>query len=143
MSSIALTQAGSSSRRLHISLWTAQILLALMFGMTGLTKLSQPIAALGANMPWTLGVPAWVVRFNGIAELAGAIGLLLPSLTRIQPRLTALAAFGLTTVMVLAVGLHIMRSEFAVIPVPFVLGALAAFVAWGRGVAAPIAARVR
>lgn len=141
MSSVAARPAQQPRRALSIALWIAQVLLAGMFLMTGAMKLSQPISALGAQMPWVLDVPATLVRFIGAAELAGALGLLLPSLTRIQPRLTALAALGLVLVMVLASAFHLSRGEGAMVPMNLVLAALAAFVAWGRAKAAPIAPR--
>ncbi len=67
--------------------------------------------------------------------------MILPAATRIQPRLTGLAGIGLATVMVLATIFHISRGEPEVIPVNLVLGSLAAFVAWGRLVRAPIEKR--
>ena len=129
-------------RALSIALWVVQVLLAAMFLMSGFMKLSQPIAALAGQMPWVTSVPEMLVRFIGTAELAGALGLILPALTRIRPRLTVLAAIGLITVMVLASAFHISRSEAAMVPMNLVLAALAAFVAWGRSKAAPIAPRV-
>jgi uncharacterized membrane protein YphA (DoxX/SURF4 family) len=128
-------------RALNVTLWVVQILLAIAFAMTGLMKLTQPVAALAAQMAWVGSVPAVLVRFIGLAELAGAAGLILPALTRIQPRLTAVAAIGLVVVMLLASLTHASRGEFGMIPVNLVLGALAAFVAWGRGKAAPITPR--
>lgn len=130
-----------SRRILRVTLWVVQVLLAAAFGAAGFSKLSQPIAALAGQMSWTAVVPTWVVRLNGAAELLGALGLLLPSLTRVKPRLTALAALGLVTVMLLAAVFHVSRGEFAMLPPVLVLGALAAFVAWGRGSSAPIASR--
>ena len=142
MTTTASTHTASQPRRgLRIALWVAQVLLAVAFGMSGLMKLSTPIADLAAQMAWVGSVPAALVRFIGAAELAGAIGLILPALTRIQPRLTALAAVGLIVVMVLASIVHVSRGEFGMLPVNVVLGALAAFVAWGRSKAAPIAPR--
>ena len=129
------------SRGLHIALWIVQGLLALAFLFTGFTKLTQPMAALAAAMPWTADVPAALVRFIGFAELAGALGLILPSLTRIQPRLTVLAAIGLVLVMLLAAPFHLSRDEGAMMMPNLVLAALAAFVAWGRAKKAPIAPR--
>ena len=82
-------------RGLNIVLGVVQILLAFAFGAAGLMKLSQPIDALAASMAWVSAVPAPLVRFIGAAELAGALGLLLPWLTRIQPRLVVVAAIGL------------------------------------------------
>jgi hypothetical protein len=81
------------------------------------------------------------VRFIGVAELAGALGLILPAATRIQPRLTALAAVGLATMMALAIPFHLMRGETGAIVFNLVLGSLAAFVAWGRERRAPIEPR--
>ena len=128
-------------RALHIALWVAQVLLAAMFLMTGGMKLSQPISALAAQLPWVTSVPEALVRFIGVAEVAGALGLVLPALTRIQPRLTALAALGLVVVMVLASAFHLSRGEGAMLPMNLAIAAVAAFVAWGRGRAAPIAPR--
>ena len=137
----AYAPAARPRRALHIGLWVVQVLLAGMFLMTGTMKLSQPISALGAQMAWVTAVPPALVRFIGAAELAGALGLILPSLTRIRPRLTVLAALGLVVVMVLASGTHLSRGEGGMVPMNLVLAALAAFVAWGRSKAAPIAPR--
>jgi uncharacterized membrane protein YphA (DoxX/SURF4 family) len=133
--------APQSRRALHATLWVVQILLAVAFAMSGLMKLTQPMSDLATQMGWVASVPAALVRFIGAAELAGALGLVLPALTRIQPRLTVLAALGLVVVMLLASAVHASRGELGMLPVNLVLGALAAFVAWGRSKAAPIAPR--
>ena len=130
-----------SSRALHIVLWVAQVVLAVLFGMAGTMKATAPLAQLAQKMTWVAAVPAALVRFIGVSELAAALGLLLPSATRIRPVLTPLAAAGLVVIMVLAAGFHSSRGEAQVVPVNLVLGALAAFVAWGRGKKAPIAPR--
>ena len=135
------TAARAPRRGLNASLAVVQILLALAFGAAGLMKLSQPIDALASSMAWVSAVPAPLVRFIGAAELAGALGLLLPWLTRIQPRLIPVAAVGLVLVMVLASAFHLSRGEASAVPVNLVLGALAAFVAWGRSTAVPIQSR--
>ena len=141
MTTAARPDAARPRRALNIALWVAQVLLAGMFLMAGVMKLTQPLDALGAQMPWVASVPAALVRFIGAAELVGALGLLLPSLTRIQPRLTVLAALGLVVVMVLASAFHLSRGEGAMVPMNLVLAAVAAFIAWGRSKAAPIAPR--
>ena len=141
MTTAARPDAARPRRALHIALWVAQVLLAGMFLMTGFMKLTQPVDALAGQMPWVLTVPVALVRFIGAAELAGALGLLLPSLTRIQPRLTALAALGLALITLFASAFHLSRGEGAMVPMTLVLAALAAFVAWGRGKAATIAPR--
>jgi putative oxidoreductase len=126
-----------ASKRLHITLWTVQILLALVFALTGAMTVTQPIEALPASLA---GVPLPLVRFIGAAELLGAAGLILPAATRIAPVLTPLSGLGLALVMLLASLVHISRGEFAMVLLPVVLGALSAFVAWGRGKRAPILA---
>ncbi len=117
---------------MNIVLWIVQILLALAFGFFGFTKISQPMDALGTMMPWVTAVPTLLVRFIGIAEIAGALGLILPGLTKIQPKLTAWAAIGLVLVMILASAFHATRGEFGNIGLNVVLLVLAAFVAWRR-----------
>jgi uncharacterized membrane protein len=119
----------------------AQIVLALAFGIAGFMKLTQPIALLAANMIWPGDLPAAFVRFIGACEVLGAIGLVLPATMRVKPGLTPLAAAGLLSVMMLAVPFHISRGEWAVVPVNAVLGALAAFVGWGRSRKAPLATK--
>jgi uncharacterized membrane protein len=81
-----------------------------------------------------------LVTFIGLAELAGAIGLVLPRLTGILPVLTAWAAAGLATIMVLATGFHLMRGEISHAVVTIILLVLASFVLYGRGFRAPAAA---
>jgi putative oxidoreductase len=115
------------------ALWIVQGLLALAFLLAGLMKLTQPMDVLAASMGWPVALPALLVRFIGLAELLGAIGLILPALTRIRPGLVPLAAAGLTLIILLATLFHVSRGEGAMTPVNLVLGALAAFVAYGRG----------
>lgn len=128
------------SKALHIALWVVQVLLAAAFGMVGFMKLSLPTAELAAKgMGFVNHTSEGMVRFIGVAELLGAIGLILPSALRILPFLTSLAAVGLAIIMVLATNEHISHGE------PFlptvVLFALAAFVAWGRYKMVPIQAK--
>jgi len=124
--------AARPSRALHVSLWVAQLLLAAAFFLVGYTHAIAPIAVAVARAPWVASLPVALVRFIGLAELAGALGLLLPAATRIRPALTPLAATGLATMMVLAIPFHLVRGESSAIAINLVLGALAAFVAWGR-----------
>ncbi len=135
------TGTAVASRRLSVTLWIVQILLAVIFTMTGTMKVAQPIASLTASLPALQHIPPALVRFIGIAELLGAAGLILPAATRIAPALTPVAAGALTLVMLLASLLHISRAEFTALPVPVVVGALCAFVTWGRGTRARILPR--
>ena len=129
------------TKTLHLALWGAQGLLALAFLGSGSAKATQPIAELAAQMSFVNYTPEALVRFIGVVEILGALGLVLPSLTRILPRLTPLAALGLATVMLLAAGTHATHGELGMLPVNFTLGAIALFIAWGRGKASPIEAR--
>jgi len=125
-----------------LGLWAAQAALAAMFGMSGAMHATMPIDALAEmGMAWTGDAPEWVVRFVGIAEVAGAIGLILPAATRILPGLTPLAALGLAIIQVLAIGVHLVRGEAMVVPFNALLLAVAVLVVWGRTRKAPIAAR--
>ncbi len=126
---------------LNIFLWIVQGLLAFAFLAAGFMKVSTPYAQLVANprMAWTQDFSAGFIQFIGAAEMLGAVGLLVPSLTRIQPRLTPLAAAGLVLIMLGAASTHIRRGE-PFIPT-LVLASLALVVFWGRWKKAPIAPR--
>lgn len=128
---------------LHTLLWIGQLLLAALFALTGFMKLTMPLADLAQHMVWTGDVPPILVRFTGAAEMAGAIGLVLPALTGIQPGLTPLAAAGLTVLMALASIFHVGRGEIWNLEVTVPLCAAAAFVAWGRLTRAPLTLRLR
>lgn len=123
---------------LNIALWIIQLLLALAFAMAGSMKLISPASQL---TPMFGDMPLALVRFIGAAEIAAVLGLLLPSLTRILPVLTPMAAIGLTTVMVGAVVFHISRNEWTSLPGVVLLGILTGFTAWGRLRGAPIPPR--
>jgi uncharacterized membrane protein YphA (DoxX/SURF4 family) len=129
------------SKALHVGLWVVQGLLGAMFLAVGAMKETQPIAVLVDMLGWPAAVPAALVRVIGVAELLGGLGLILPAATRVKPMLTPLAGVGLAMVMLLATIFHISHGELGALPIPLVLGGLAAFVAWGRAAKAPIAPR--
>lgn len=137
----AISASPPTSKGLGIGLWVVQLLLAAAFIMGGLMKITTPIEQLATQMPWVTGALGGAVVFIGVVEVLGGLGVLLPSATRIQPKLTVLAAVGLLTIMVLAAITHIIRGEFPLIAVNLVMGAMAAFVAWGRFIKAPIEPR--
>ena len=141
MQPAATLPAVQTSHKLHAGLWVAQGLLAVAFLMSGGMKVTAPLEQLQAQMPWVTGALGGAVRFIGIVEVLGAVGLILPAATRIMPKLTPLAATGLLTVMVLASATHLSRGEYPMIAINLVLGGLAGFIAWGRFSRAPIAAR--
>jgi len=127
---------------MRIALWIIQALLAAVFLLAGGMKVSAPAEQLIASgMAWVEHVPFLLVRFIGVAEIAGALGLVLPAALRIQPRLTPIAAGLLSLTMLGAMGTHVLLAEFALVAPPLVLGGLSAFVAWGRWSREPVAAR--
>jgi putative oxidoreductase len=136
------SSARARGRLLGGALWTLQVALAGTFLVAGSTKLTGTGAALMSRLAWAPDVPIALLRTIGLCELLGAIGILVPSATRIRPELTPAAACGLTTVMALAVMFHLYRGDHAFF-VPAALAGLSALVAWGRSRKAPIAARAR
>lgn len=136
-----MTTTNNSSKAMHITLWVVQVLLAAIFLMSGFMKASTPIEKLSAMVPWTSDVPLALVRFIGTVEVLGGLGLLLPSLLRIKPTLTVLAAAGLATIMLLAIPFHISRGEASVIGMNGLFMLIALFIAWGRWKKAPIQAK--
>ena len=116
-------------------LWIVQAVLALLFLFAGVAKLVMPIEEMTKDVP----LPGLFLRFIAVVEVIGAVGLILPSLVRIRPGLTPLAAAGLVIVMI---GATLISLKMGVVMalMPFVVGLLAAFVAYGRWKLAPIAA---
>ncbi|WP_077922943.1 DoxX family protein [Spirosoma sp. 209] len=122
----------SSVRLLHISLWLVQIVLASSLIWAAYLKLFSPTAQLAAMWPWTAQLPKAFVNLTALLDGLGAIGLVLPSLLNVRPRVTSLAAVGIIGLMIGAIVLHLSRGEASLIGVNLVFMGLAAFVAWGR-----------
>jgi len=139
--STATFETAAPGRALRIGLWIAQILVAFAFIGAGFVKLTTPIPQLAAMMPWAGQYSESFVRFIALVDLAGGIGILLPALTRILPRLTVLAALGCSVLQVFALIFHLSRGEAEVTPLNVVLLALSLFVLWGRNSKAPITPR--
>ena len=118
---------------MNIALWIVQVLLALMFLFAGGTKLvMSPEAMAAMGSPNQVHLPGLFLKFLGVVEVLGALGLILPGLFRIRTGLTPLAALGLFIIMVGAVIITIMGDGVAAAVVPFVFALLCAFVAYGR-----------
>jgi hypothetical protein len=109
-------------------LWGIQILLALLFLFAGGMKLILPIAEMTKQMPF----PGWLLRFIGVMEVLGGLGLILPWGLGIRPRLTPLAAIGLTIIMAGAVALTVGTGQTAAAVLPLVVGLLTIFIAYQR-----------
>jgi len=124
MTSISLTQ----SRRSSTKVWIAQGVLAALFLFAGGMKLVMPAAALAAQSH----MPGGFIKFIGVCETLGALGLILPGLFRVQQRLTPLAASGLVIIMIGAVVTTIVQGQGPAAIVPAVVGLVATYVAWAR-----------
>lgn len=124
----------STSRKLNVSLWTAQTLLALLFLFAGAMKFVMPAAEMAKQSP----LPIAFMQFIGVCELLGALGLILPGLTRIRTGLTPLAAVGLAVIMIGAMVVTVATAPVAMAVLPFVTGCAAVFVAYGRWRLSPL-----
>ena len=113
-------------------LWIAQILLAGLFLITGLTKLTQPRLKMAAGpMRWAADATDRQFRAIGLLEVLGALGLILPGALGIATGLLPLAATGLALTMVGAIATHVRYKEVDRVAVPVVVLGLALFVAVG------------
>lgn len=109
-------------------LWILQVLLALLFLFAGGMKLVLSIE----EMTKDIAMPGAFLRFIGVAEVLGGLGLILPGLTGIRPGLTSLAAAGLVVIMIGATGLSFVTGGPAAALIPLVCGLLLAFVGYER-----------
>jgi hypothetical protein len=123
---------------MNIFLWVLQVLLALAFAAHGVLFLAPPPELLVAMNEM---LPTWFRLFLGVAEVVAAVGLILPGITRIVPRLVALAAVGIMLVMVSATILHITRGEISSAVTTAVLFVAATFIAYMRWKVKPILSR--
>lgn len=118
---------------MNILLWIVQVLLALLFLFGGGVKLIKPVD----EMAQLTGMSGLFLRFIGVCEVLGALGLILPGLLRIRPGLTPLAAAGLTIIMIGATGLAFKSGGGLVALTPIVTGMLSVLVVYGRWRLAP------
>ena len=107
---------------MNVVLWILQVLLALLFLFAGGTKLIMPLDVLiQQGSPNQVMLPGWFIRFIGVVEVLGALGLILPGLLKNRQYLTPLAALGLAIVMVGAVVVTIMGDGVRMAIAPFVI----------------------
>jgi uncharacterized membrane protein YphA (DoxX/SURF4 family) len=121
---------------MNVALWIVQVLLAAVFVFAGGMKLVLPLDKLTGPVNF----PGPFLRFIGVAELLGGLGLILPGLLRTRPGLTPLAAAGLVIIMIGATVVTLMTSEVAAALISLVVGLLAVFVAYGRWRVVPLQA---
>jgi len=110
------------------ALWIVQILLAAVFLFAGGMKLVLPLDQLTGPV----ALPGWFIRFIGVCEVLGGLGLILPGLLRIRPGLTPLAAVGLVIIMIGAIVITLIGGLLPAALISLLVGVLAAFVAYGR-----------
>lgn len=129
---------------MNSALWIAQVVLMAAFVLAGVSHLQYERTKermderTRQRLRWAEAVPPPLLTFIGICEILGALGLILPAVTGVLPVLTPLAATGLGVIMLLAILFHVVRREFPFIAINLVLLVLAAFVAYGRFVLAPL-----
>jgi len=118
---------------MNIALWIIQVLLALLFLFAGVVKLAMPLDEVAKQLSLSVSF----LRFIGLCEFLGGLALILPSLLRIRPGLTPLAAAGLIIIMVGAVVISLKSGGVSGAVLPLLTGLLLAFVAYGRWRLAP------
>lgn len=132
-----MTSEPKTSRTINVTLWIAQVILALSFVWSAMVKWFQSADKLAEMWPWTANNTS-LVKLTGVLDLLAGIGLILPALLSIQPRLTIYAAYATIALMMVASIFHIVRGEASQIGVNIFFAVLAAFIAWGRQKKAPI-----
>lgn len=129
-----MTSSASPRRnRTNLWLWIAQVLLAIVFLFTGGSKMATPSEVLAAQSH----LPGAFMKFIGVCEILGALGLVLPGLLHMWPRLTPLAAACLLVILIGATVSTAIMLPVA-LPLPVIVGVLTAYVAYGRWRFAPL-----
>ena len=123
-----MAMVDASERKQNTTVWIAQGILCLAFGVSGIMKLTLSIETLTSILTWPGALPPEIVRLIGVAEIAGAMGVVLPMLTGIRPILTSYAAFGLMVLMIGALGYHLMLFQGGMLIPSIALGCLSAYV---------------
>ncbi|MDX1630765.1 MAG: DoxX family protein [Thermoanaerobaculia bacterium] len=117
---------------MNTALWIAQGVLAVTFLVSGGMKLLRSREQMARSMPVLEDVGPGAFKMIGLAEVLGALGVVLPLWLGILPWLTPLAAAGLVLLMGGAIGAHLRRGEVAMSVPAWLLFLVAGFVAWGR-----------
>jgi len=115
--------------RTNTWLWILQGLLAALFLFAGGVKLVLPVEAMQQG---PVALPGPFLRFIGVCEVSGAVGLVLPWLFRIRPALTPLAASGLIVIMIGATVITALSGPIAPALFPLIVGVMLTVVAYQR-----------
>lgn len=113
-------------------LWIAQGLLGVAFILAGIMKAAKPKEKIEEKLPWAADYSLSSLKFIGISELLGGLGLILPMALGIRPILTVIAAFSLALLMLLAMRTHLRRKEIKESLFNIVVMAIALFIAFSR-----------
>ena len=118
---------------MNVLLWVLQGLVSLVFLFSGGTKLVMSVQKMREmSPPNSIMLPGAFVKFIGVMEILGGLGLILPGLTKVRKNLTPVAAFCLLIIMIGAVVISIMGPGVGAAIIPFVVGILCAVIAYGR-----------
>ncbi len=128
MPSILPSRHAGRTKAANVSLWAAQSLLAVVFLFAGVVKLAMPLAPVAQQT----GLPVAFLRGVAVAELLGALGLILPGVLRIRPALTPLAAACLAGVMAGAAVVTALTQGIAAALPPVIVGIVLTAIVWGR-----------
>jgi|SRR4051812_6845709 hypothetical protein len=134
---ISLQKPQKQSKTANRLLWTAQILLCLLFLFAGSMKFIMP----AEKMQGPIAFPIGFIHFIGIMEMLGALGLVLPGLLRVHTELTSIAASGLVIIMAGATSTTIIGMGVGPAVFPLVVGLIAAIIAVARWTAVPVGRR--
>jgi len=124
-------------RWLHIALWVLQWILGASLVAAGILKFVSPIDEALQMFPWAADGET-LSRITAVIDVIGGLGVLLPSVMRVFPRVTVVAAIGVVAFMLPAIVFHLMRNEPIEAALSIVLATMAGVVAWGRSRLAPI-----
>jgi len=122
-----------SDRKLNVLLWILQVLLAMLFTFAGVMKFVMSVE----EMTKQIALPGWFLHFIGVAEILGAIGLVLPGILRIRTGLTPLAAAALAVIMIGATAVNLKTGQRGAALTTVVIGLLLVFLAYNRRRMAP------
>jgi uncharacterized membrane protein len=127
-----MEKAQKLSKGLNTTLWIIQGLLAASLVWGASMKLFQPIEKLALMWPWAGQISESLVKFTGVFDLLGGIGIIAPMLFNIKPNLTVIAAWAIVLLMICATVFHVLRGETPQIGANIVFALMAGLVAWGR-----------
>lgn len=117
---------------MNIALWIVAGLFGVAYVAGGIIKLTMPYEKYAAKLHWPEDFTPGNVRFMGMVEVLGGIGLVLPALVGVAPILVPIAASGMALYMAGAITERLRRREYKELAGDLLFLAAMLFVAWGR-----------